>query len=155
MLNSAVVGGFPSDNDGFALVSGEGPGGASVTAVGDADLLRNSTIATDGRAALALGLLGGEDRLVWYSAHLGDSADASATTSALAPGWSHRRCSCWSASSSSQRSGVGGASDRSPSSHCRSSCTRARPSAPAPASTPAAPCDCGRWTRCGSALCTA
>ena len=33
--------------------------------IGDADLLRNGTIGQDGCAALALGLLGGEDRLVW------------------------------------------------------------------------------------------
>ena len=50
------------------------PAAFEVTAIGDADLLRNGTIGQDGRAALALGLLGGEDRLVWYRAGAADSA---------------------------------------------------------------------------------
>lgn len=75
-FDAGVTGCFPTGDDAFALVSADGPGGATVTAVGDADLLRNSTVDDEGRAALALGLLGGEDRLVWYRAAADDAADA-------------------------------------------------------------------------------
>lgn len=87
ILDTGVQGCFPSGDDAFALVSAEGPGGARVTAIGDADLLRNSTIAEEGRAALALGLLGGEDRLVWYRAGAADSPHTAVRPSDLAPGW--------------------------------------------------------------------
>ncbi|PPH26301.1 DUF4350 domain-containing protein [Rathayibacter rathayi] len=87
ILTGGAVGCFPSGDDGFLLVSSEFPQGAQVTAIGDADLLRNATIAQEGRAALALGLLGGEDRLVWYRAQAADSASAVPSTADLAPGW--------------------------------------------------------------------
>ncbi|PPF20365.1 hypothetical protein C5B92_01490 [Rathayibacter sp. AY1A4] len=82
-----AVGCFPSGDDGFLLVSTGFPQGAEVTAIGDADLLRNGTIGQDGRAALALGLLGGEDRLVWYRAGAADSASTTPAPADLAPGW--------------------------------------------------------------------
>lgn len=87
VLDSGAVGCFPSGDDAFALVNAEGPGGARVTAIGDSDLLRNSTITEEGRAALALGLLGGEERLVWYRAGAADSPAAAVDPSDLAPGW--------------------------------------------------------------------
>ncbi|KQP97572.1 MULTISPECIES: DUF4350 domain-containing protein [unclassified Rathayibacter] len=88
ILDGDAVGCFPTGDDAYALVTGAGPGGEPVTAIGDADLLRNGTIDEEGRAALALGLLGGEDRLVWYRAGLEDLAGSSAVDPAdLAPGW--------------------------------------------------------------------
>ncbi|MWV59556.1 DUF4350 domain-containing protein [Rathayibacter sp. VKM Ac-2754] len=88
VLEGDAVGCFPTGDDAFALASATGPGGAPVTAVGDADLLRNGTIDEAGRAALALGLLGGEDRLVWYRVGLDDLAGGATPDPAdLAPGW--------------------------------------------------------------------
>ncbi|QHC67221.1 DUF4350 domain-containing protein [Rathayibacter sp. VKM Ac-2759] len=88
ILEGDAVGCFPAGDDAFALVTGTGPGGAPVTAIGDADLLRNGTIDEEGRAALALGLLGAEDRLVWYRVGLDDLVGSTAADPAdLAPGW--------------------------------------------------------------------
>ena len=87
VLGGGAVGCFPSGDDAFALVAGATAEGAPVVAVGDADLLRNGTIAQEGRAALALGLLGGEDRLVWYRAGSADAVSASVDPADLAPGW--------------------------------------------------------------------
>ncbi|SMH33475.1 protein of unknown function [Rathayibacter oskolensis] len=79
---------FPTGDDAFALVSGPSPDGGTVTAIGDADLLRNGTVDEAGRAALALGLLGGEDTLVWYRAGVDDLTGAVDPDPAdLAPGW--------------------------------------------------------------------
>ncbi|MBF4463365.1 MULTISPECIES: DUF4350 domain-containing protein [unclassified Rathayibacter] len=87
VLDVATTGCFPAGEDAFALVTAEGPGGVGITAVGDADLLRNGTIAEEGRAALALGLLGASDRLVWYRTAADDAAGAAIDPSPLAPGW--------------------------------------------------------------------
>ncbi|PPI53011.1 DUF4350 domain-containing protein [Rathayibacter toxicus] len=83
----ATMGCFPSGDNAFALVTVGGTGHASITAIGDADLLRNNTIVQEGRAALALGLLGTKDRLVWYRADTGDAPPASLRPGDLAPGW--------------------------------------------------------------------
>lgn len=57
-----------------------------VTLVGTSDAFRNDTITTAGNAALALGLLGGQDRLTWYVPTAG-SADAAPSLGELAPPW--------------------------------------------------------------------
>ncbi|ROQ17902.1 uncharacterized protein DUF4350 [Rathayibacter sp. PhB93] len=87
VLEGGAVGCFPSGDDAFALVADSPAGGPDVVAVGDADLLRNGTVAEEGRAALALGLLGGEDRLVWYRAGTADATSAAVDPADLAPGW--------------------------------------------------------------------
>ncbi|UXN17871.1 hypothetical protein [Curtobacterium poinsettiae] len=61
------------------------PGG-DVTLVGTTSAFRNDTIATAGNAALALGLLGGDERLVWYTPTVG-TPDAAPTLGELAPPW--------------------------------------------------------------------
>lgn len=57
-----------------------------VTLLGTTAALRNDTVTTAGNAALALGLLGGSDRLTWYVPTPG-SADAAPTLGDLAPPW--------------------------------------------------------------------
>ncbi|QHC59455.1 DUF4350 domain-containing protein [Rathayibacter sp. VKM Ac-2760] len=86
ILEGGAEGCFPAGDDAFALVVDDS-GATRVAAVGDAGLLRNSTIAEEGRAALALGLLGSEDRLVWYRAGAGDAVGTSVDPADLAPGW--------------------------------------------------------------------
>ncbi|PTL73368.1 hypothetical protein C1I63_11240 [Rathayibacter caricis DSM 15933] len=88
LLDGGATGCFPSGDDAYALVSGTSPGGADVTVVGDAALLRNSTVDEGGRAALALNLLGARDRLVWYRVSLDDlRGEAAVDPADLAPGW--------------------------------------------------------------------
>lgn len=87
VLEGGAEGCFPSGDDAFALVAGSSADGSDVIAVGDADLLRNGEIAQEGRAALALGILGAEDRLVWYRAGADDAVSASVDPADLAPGW--------------------------------------------------------------------
>lgn len=62
-------------------------GGRTVTFLGDGSLLTNRHLDDDGNAALALGLLGGTDRLVWYLPSLADVPDSAQQTSfyALVP----------------------------------------------------------------------
>ncbi len=57
-----------------------------VTLVGTTGAFRNDTVTTAGNAALALGLLGGGDRLDWYVPTTG-SADAAPSLGDLAPPW--------------------------------------------------------------------
>ncbi|ACZ31532.1 hypothetical protein Xcel_2517 [Xylanimonas cellulosilytica DSM 15894] len=51
--------------DGVAVLARVDVDGRTVTAVGDPAFLRNEDVTTQGNAALALGLLGGHERLVW------------------------------------------------------------------------------------------
>lgn len=60
--------------------------GGDVTLVGTTAVFRNDTITTAGNAALALGLLGGEDSLTWYTPTPG-TPDAAPTLGSLAPPW--------------------------------------------------------------------
>jgi len=69
----------------WGLVRTTTPGG-DVTLVGTTSAFRNDTIATAGNAALALGLLGGDERLVWYTPTVG-TPDAAPTLGELAPPW--------------------------------------------------------------------
>ncbi|WIB25308.1 DUF4350 domain-containing protein [Curtobacterium sp. MCSS17_015] len=57
-----------------------------VTVVGTTDAFRNDTVTRAGNAALALGLLGSHDDLLWYVPTAG-SADAAPTLGDLAPPW--------------------------------------------------------------------
>ncbi|MCK9795044.1 DUF4350 domain-containing protein [Isoptericola sp. 4D.3] len=63
-----------------ALQSSDGP--RTVTAVDDATLVRNDTVLADGNAALALGLLGTHEKLVWL---VPDPLDVTATTDEASP----------------------------------------------------------------------
>ncbi|MCS5517764.1 DUF4350 domain-containing protein [Curtobacterium flaccumfaciens] len=69
----------------WGLVRTATPGG-DVTLLGTTSAFRNDTIATAGNAALALGLLGADERLVWYTPAVGTS-DAAPTLGELAPPW--------------------------------------------------------------------
>jgi hypothetical protein len=69
----------------WGLVRTATPAG-DVTVLGTTDALRNDTIATAGNAALALGLLGADERLTWYTPAAG-TPDAAPTLGELAPPW--------------------------------------------------------------------
>lgn len=69
----------------WGLVRTATPGG-DVTLLGTTSAFRNDTIATAGNAALALGLLGDDERLVWYTPAVG-TPDAAPTLGELAPPW--------------------------------------------------------------------
>jgi hypothetical protein len=61
-----------------------------LTVLADPGLLRNDRLAADGTAALALGLLGGHERVVWYLPSPGDAALSGGDESLydlLPPGW--------------------------------------------------------------------
>ena len=60
--------------------------GGDVTLVGTTAVFRNDTITTAGNAALALGLLGADDSLTWYTPTPG-TPDAAPTLGTLAPPW--------------------------------------------------------------------
>ncbi|WP_315897922.1 DUF4350 domain-containing protein [Isoptericola variabilis] len=63
----------------------------TVTAVDDADLLLNGTVLDEGNAALALHLLGANERLVWFvqdPLDVTSGADEGAPGSAVLPPWS-------------------------------------------------------------------
>ncbi|WP_420368127.1 DUF4350 domain-containing protein [Curtobacterium sp. L1-20] len=60
--------------------------GGDVTLVGTTSAFRNDTITTAGDAALALGLLGADDTLTWYTPTPG-TPDAAPTLGTLAPPW--------------------------------------------------------------------
>ncbi|GAA1494852.1 DUF4350 domain-containing protein [Curtobacterium herbarum] len=57
-----------------------------VTVLGTTGVLRNDTVTRAGNAALALGLLGSGDRLVWY-VPTADGTDAAPSLGDLAPPW--------------------------------------------------------------------
>ncbi|MCJ1713335.1 DUF4350 domain-containing protein [Curtobacterium sp. VKM Ac-2922] len=69
----------------WGLVQASTPAG-QVTLVGTTGAFRNDSITTAGNAALALGLLGGDDRLAWYVPTAG-STDAAPSLGELAPLW--------------------------------------------------------------------
>lgn len=60
--------------------------GGDVTLVGTTAAFRNDTVTTAGNAALALGLLGQDDALTWYTPVPG-TPDAAPTLGTLAPPW--------------------------------------------------------------------
>ncbi len=85
---------FRSYDDAYALVQRPRAGGTAdaagtVTVLGAGDALTNEFAATDGNAALALGLLGAHRTLVWYIPGPDDLPDGggAATIGELTPGW--------------------------------------------------------------------
>jgi len=80
---------FPAGDDTSALIEQPvGTASGSVTAFGAGDALTNGVIAEQGNAALALGVLGERDTLVWYRPGPDDLAGgAPATLGSLTPGW--------------------------------------------------------------------
>lgn len=73
------------DGRGSGIV-GTTTSGTDVTLVGTTAALRNDTVTTAGNAALALGLLGRDATLTWYTPVPG-AADAAPTLGTLAPPW--------------------------------------------------------------------
>ena len=59
----------------------------TITVLGSTDVLANSTITREGNAALALGLLGGHHRLVWYLPSVDDLTPGAPELGALTPTW--------------------------------------------------------------------
>lgn len=82
-----VTGCFPVGSE-FGLLSLDA-GGRSVTALDGLSTLTNATLPRDGDAALALGVLGQTDTLVWYVPAPGDADPGTAppTLSELTPAW--------------------------------------------------------------------
>ncbi|WP_157005815.1 DUF4350 domain-containing protein [Agromyces laixinhei] len=79
---------FRDGDFGFAVANGPGPGGADLTIVGATTVFTNETITRAGNAALAVGLTGASDELVWYLPGPGDADAADAPTlGELTPGW--------------------------------------------------------------------
>ncbi|SIN70740.1 DUF4350 domain-containing protein [Agromyces cerinus] len=79
---------FRDGEFGFAVATGPAPSGAELTIVGSTSVFANQTITEAGNAALAIGLTGGTDELVWYLPGPGDVDAADAPTLAeLTPGW--------------------------------------------------------------------
>lgn len=77
---------FDSGDDTFSLIRLD-EGAKSITVFGATDTLTNGRIVEKGNAALALGLLGSQPALVWYTPGLDDYDDAPATVADFAPGW--------------------------------------------------------------------
>lgn len=79
---------FRDGEDAFATATGPGPSGAELTFVAATTVFRNERVDEAGNAALAIGLLGASDELVWYLPSPADADAASAPTLAeLTPGW--------------------------------------------------------------------
>lgn len=82
------VGCFRDGEFGFALASGPAPGGGRISLVGASTIFTNERIDEAGNAALAIGLLGASDSLVWYLPGPADADPEDAPTLAeLTPGW--------------------------------------------------------------------
>jgi len=79
---------FRDGEFGYAVVTGPGPSGADVALVAASTVFENEHVDESGNAALAIGLLGESDELVWYLPGPGDADAAEAPTLAeLTPGW--------------------------------------------------------------------
>ncbi|QAY74548.1 DUF4350 domain-containing protein [Agromyces protaetiae] len=76
-----------ADGDAFALAHRPAEDGGEITIVGGATVFQNGTIAQEGNAALALGLLGERADLVWYLPGPADVEGAAPTLADLTPGW--------------------------------------------------------------------
>ncbi|WP_374946537.1 DUF4350 domain-containing protein [Agreia sp.] len=78
---------FRSSDDAYSVVRTE-TAERTVTILGTADVLSNEGIAGAGNAALALGILGENDTLVWYVPTADDiEADGPADIASLTPDW--------------------------------------------------------------------
>lgn len=84
----AGVTGCYAVGDGFALLTVPEPAGP-VTLIDGTELFDNAHLAEEGNAALGLGLMGGHDRVVWFTPSLEDADDggAPAQLGDLVPGW--------------------------------------------------------------------
>ena len=76
---------FPN-TDAYALLQYQ-DSGVQVTVLGSTAVLQNSMIASEGNAALALGLLGENEHLIWYIPGLDDLAALEPGAAELVPGW--------------------------------------------------------------------
>ena len=86
--DSLVSGCFASGNDRFSLVQVQDEmTGGIVSLVPDARVFNNENVAGYGNAALALGLLGASDSLVWYLPTLADLPTTGPSLAELTPGW--------------------------------------------------------------------
>jgi len=83
-----ATGCYPT-GDGFAIVRGDTDGGGAVTVLDGEAVLSNENLASAGNAALALGLLGSGEKVVWYAPAPGDAGANGAPTSIadFVPGW--------------------------------------------------------------------
>jgi Domain of unknown function (DUF4350) len=73
---------------GYALVTGPGASGGEVALMAATTVFENEHVDEAGNAALAIGLLGASDELVWYLPGPGDADGAEAPSLAeLTPGW--------------------------------------------------------------------
>ncbi|WP_448003887.1 DUF4350 domain-containing protein [Agromyces bauzanensis] len=87
-LADGWTGCFRDGDLGYALVSGPGTSGGEVALVAATTVFTNEHVDEAGNAALALGLLGASDDLVWYLPSPTDADEAAAPTIAdLTPGW--------------------------------------------------------------------
>lgn len=79
---------FRDGDFGFAVVSGLAQGGGELTLVGATTAFTNERIDEAGNAALAIGLVGQTDSLVWYLPGPADADPSDAPSLAeLTPGW--------------------------------------------------------------------
>ena len=85
---AGFTGCFRDGELGYAAVTGPTSGGGELTLVAATTVFTNDRIDEAGNAALAIGLLGASDRLVWYLPGPGDADAAEAPTLGdLTPGW--------------------------------------------------------------------
>lgn len=79
---------FRDGDFGFAVAAGPVQGGGDLTLVGSTTVFTNERIDEEGNAALAIGLLGASDSLVWYLPGPADADPSAAPSLAeLTPGW--------------------------------------------------------------------
>lgn len=79
---------FRDGDFGYAIAVGPGPSGGELSLVAAATVFTNERVDDEGNAALAIGLLGASDELVWYLPGPGDADSAAAPNLAeLTPGW--------------------------------------------------------------------
>ena len=82
-VDSLLMGCFPSGDNTFSMVAND-----RTTLVADLRVFNNENVAGYGNAALALGLLGQSDSLIWYLPTLADLPRTGPPTLAeLTPGW--------------------------------------------------------------------
>ena len=86
-LGADATGCYPVD-DGYALLTADIDADSTVTVLDGAAVLVNEHLATEGHAALAFGLLGTHDRLIWYlPSHDDASADGVPALGDFVPTW--------------------------------------------------------------------
>jgi len=77
-----------ASGEGYAVVVGDSPTGTALALVGGTTPFENESVDERGNAALAIGLLGATDQVVWYLPGPADTDAADAPTLAeLTPGW--------------------------------------------------------------------